>query len=85
MCKTKDFFSERVDVSTIQYEFCEDFDYCYECGILESFKNFCKFCKKVKKRFFLSKILSFLFSTSQPHIILAINLRYRICLLMKII
>lgn len=51
ICRTKNFFSEKVDLTTILYEFCEDFMLCYECGILEAFRSFCRFCKKVLKFF----------------------------------
>ena len=30
----------------IYFEFCEDFNLCYQCGMISAYYKFCKICKK---------------------------------------
>lgn len=47
-CGSKKLFSSNLNVETgnIQPEFCENFKYCYECGLKMAYYKFCKICKK---------------------------------------
>lgn len=47
-CGSNKLFSDNLNVESgnIQPEFCEDFKWCYECGLKMAYFKFCKICKK---------------------------------------
>ena len=47
-CGSNKLFSENLNIEngTIQPEFCENFKWCYECGLKLAYFKFCKICKK---------------------------------------
>jgi len=47
-CGSNKLFSDNlnIEVGSIQPEFCENFKYCYECGLKMAYFKFCKICKK---------------------------------------
>ena len=47
-CGSNKLFSDNLNVEAgnIQPEFCEDFKWCYECGLKMAYFKFCKICKK---------------------------------------
>lgn len=42
----EELFATHVDTNGFYPEFCEDFKYCYECGLKLAYCKFCRICKK---------------------------------------